>query len=56
LYPFYTNKTSQQVAGVQSFGYRGLIPFVLVNLLFGWQLSALYGPEKLESVRKGVIQ
>lgn len=46
-YPLTTMKVALQTGGVEATGYRGVIPFALVNILFAWQLSALATPEKL---------
>jgi hypothetical protein len=49
LFPLATAKTNLQVTGtsVNLFrfaSYKGAVPFVLVNYLFAWQLTALYSP------------
>jgi len=63
LYPLNTAKVAAQVTGNVRFpasGYRGVIPFALVNFLCAWQLTALFTPEKLnkieEAARKASIE
>lgn len=31
--------------------YRGVVPFILLNVLLGWSLRPLFSQEKLESVK-----
>lgn len=30
--------------------YRGVVPFAILNILFTWQLTALFTPEKLHKI------
>lgn len=58
-YPLNTFKTIMQVSSKEasrritaSLGlYRGFLPFALVNYLCAYNLTALYSPEKLASLR-----
>ncbi len=51
-YPLNTYKVSVQTSGKASWGYRGVIPFALVNMLCAWELAALATPEKLDQLKK----
>lgn len=53
LYPLHTAKITYQVSNVPKPGqpmYRGLIPFMFLNYFFCWQLTSLFGKEKVESL------
>lgn len=34
--------------------YRGVVPFILVNLLLGWTLRPLFSEEKLADIKKSI--
>lgn len=62
LYPLNTLKVRHQLKGTQfaltnkivpSFGtsvYRGVVPYLLLNMFFGWTLRPLYGESKVKQV------
>lgn len=54
-YPLNTAKVVRQATNgilpVGAGGWRGVLPFMLVNYLCAWQLTALFSKEKLEHLR-----
>ena len=36
--------------------YRGLVPFLLLNYFACWQLTSLFGEEKMNSKKEGVAK
>jgi hypothetical protein len=59
LYPFNTLKVMSQVGDrPQAFsqityrGFRGVVPFALLNIVFCWQLTGLFTPERLQNLKK----
>ena len=36
--------------------YRGVLPFMVMNIAFGWALRPLFSQEKLEEVKEEVNQ
>lgn len=53
-YPLSTIKVINQTSVTNNMRlgglYRGVVPFALLNILFSWQLTALYTPEKLRQI------
>ena len=46
LYPLHSMKVTVETSNPKNIigtGYRGVIPFMLLNYIFCWQLTALYG-------------
>lgn len=57
-YPLNTLKVIQQTALPQHYAspsYRGVVPFLLLNYFFAHQVTALYSPQRLESLKTEVI-
>ena len=68
LYPLNVNKIYYQVAACEisslpgrkdrattiSQGYRGVIPYLLINAAIGWSLRPLFSKEKLAELREEV--
>jgi len=62
LYPINTNKVCQQVSAspLSSMdmtstvrqGYRGVVPYLLINALVGYSLRPLFSKEKLQQIRE----
>ncbi len=58
-YPLNTLKVINQTSTTNNLRlgglYRGVVPFAILNILFTWQLTALYTPEKLKRIGEEAI-
>lgn len=51
LYPLNTLRVTYQTANAQYIGikpYRGMVPFILLNYAFCWQLTSIFGEKRVQ--------